>query len=454
MKPMDAPSVPLSPLSRRRFLLNGAALTTAVLTPGILGLTSGAAGETPMDMSSGARGVPRAPYDKDAPLIEPEVRRAANGELRTTLRAAYTYKDMGGYRLSLRSYEANIPGPTLRLRPGDVLRIRLVNDLPPNPDPVPLDMALPHHFNTTNFHSHGLHVSPGGISDNIFRSMEPGQSYDIEIAIPADHPKGTYWYHPHHHGSADIQMTSGMAGALIVEGDFDDVPEIAAASERLLILNEVLFDYRGEIEVYDTVWPEAVPRFLSVNGQRDPIIRMRPGEVQRWRILHAGHEDNLRLALEGHGLQVIAYDGIARPAIEHVDNILMSPGQRADVLVQAGAAGSYALRAIANDQGYPSPVGPLARIVVDGESLAMALPAALGKAPLATIGDAEITNTRRLTLSVKEPEFPPAANYQEFTYLICGRQFDPNRVDQRIPLGAVEEWIVVNEHEDDHIFHI
>ena len=76
------------------------------------------------------------------------------------------------------------PGPDLALRPGEVLRIRLVNDLPPNPDPVPLDMALPHHFNTTNFHSHGLHVSPGGISDNIFRSMEPGQSYDIEIAIP------------------------------------------------------------------------------------------------------------------------------------------------------------------------------------------------------------------------------------------------------------------------------
>ena len=132
----------------------------------------------------------------------------------------------------------------------------------------------------------------------------------------------------------------------------------------------------------------------------------------------------------------------------------MAPGQRADVLVQAGAAGTYALRAVANDQGYPSPVGPLARLVVEGEPLAMRLPTTLGKAPLATIGDGEITNTRRLTLSVEEPEFPPAANYQEFTYLICGRHFDPNRVDQRIPLGAVEEWIVVNEHEDDHIFHI
>ena len=82
---------------------------------------------------------------------------------------AYAYKDIGGYRLSLRTYEGNIPGPTLRVRPGDTLRIRLVNELPPNPDPMPVDMILPHHFNTTNFHFHGSHVSPGGIADNIFR---------------------------------------------------------------------------------------------------------------------------------------------------------------------------------------------------------------------------------------------------------------------------------------------
>jgi FtsP/CotA-like multicopper oxidase with cupredoxin domain len=56
-----------------------------------------------------------------------------------------------------------IPGPTLRVRRGDVLRIRLINDLPPNSDPVPLNMALPHHFNTTNFHFHGSHVSPEGV---------------------------------------------------------------------------------------------------------------------------------------------------------------------------------------------------------------------------------------------------------------------------------------------------
>jgi len=52
--------------------------------------------------------------------------------------------------------------------------------------------------------------------------MEPGPSYDIEIASRRSY-EGTYWYHPHHHGSADVQMTSAMAGALIVEGHFDDV---------------------------------------------------------------------------------------------------------------------------------------------------------------------------------------------------------------------------------------
>src|SRR5205807_19867 len=103
-----------------------------------------------------------------------------------------------------------------------------------------------------------------------------------------------------------------------------------------------------------------------------------------------------------------------------------------------------ALRAIVNDQGYPSPVGPLAQIIIDGEPLPMPLPAALAGAPLATIRDEEVTNARRLVLSTAQPEFPPAANYQEFAFLICGSRFDPDRVDQRMPLGAVEEWTVVN----------
>nr|MBA3414651.1 multicopper oxidase domain-containing protein [Chloroflexia bacterium] len=452
-RPTPPPGRSVQPVSRRRFAAGGAFVGGALLL-GAGAWRSATAQDATHEMDPlPAATLPRRHW-QPADLTEPAVRRAVAGVLRTDLRLAYLYHDIGGYRLHLRGYDGGIPGPTLRARPGDVLRIGLGNDLPPNADPLPLNGDLPHHFNTTNLHVHGLHVSPAGIADNVFRSMEPGQRYDIEIPIPVDHPSGTFWYHPHHHGSADIQLTSGMAGALVVEGDFAEVPEIAAARERVLILSEVLFDHLGAIEHYETVWPEAVPRFLAVNGQRQPILRMRPGEVQRWRLIQAAHESNLRLPLDGHVLHTIAADGIQAPRMASEESLLCAPGQRVDVLVQAGGPGTYGLAAVPNDQGYPSPTGPLAWLVVEGEPRPMALPAALPAPPLPTIRDDELTGSRRLTLSAVEPEFPPAADYQEFSFLIDDKRFDHDRVDQRVNLGAVEEWMIVNEHHDDHVFHI
>ena len=57
------------------------------------------------------------------PLIEPETRRSVNGVLQTTLRCAYTYRDIGGVRLYVRSYEGGSPGPTLRMKPGETLKM-------------------------------------------------------------------------------------------------------------------------------------------------------------------------------------------------------------------------------------------------------------------------------------------------------------------------------------------
>jgi FtsP/CotA-like multicopper oxidase with cupredoxin domain len=91
----------------------------------------------------------------DQPLVEPEVRRSVNGVLSTNLRCAYAYRDIGGRRLYLRSYEGRSPGPTLRMKPGETLKIRLTNDFPPNRDLVPRDLSRPHQFNNTNFHFHG-----------------------------------------------------------------------------------------------------------------------------------------------------------------------------------------------------------------------------------------------------------------------------------------------------------
>src|SRR5215471_14128962 len=226
----------------------------------------------------------------DQPLVEPEVRRSVNGVLSTSLRCAYAYRDIGGKRLYLRAYEGGL-GPTLRMRPGETLKIRLINDLPPNRDLAPAYPSFPHQLNTTNFHFHGAHCDPGGIADNVMRSMPPGQAYDIEITLPKDHTCGTYWYHPHHHGSADVQVASGMAGAIIVEGDFADVPEITQARERVMVLQQAVFDVFSTVEDFFTIFPESATRFLAINGQRRPTIDMRPGEVQRWRLVGSMYQD-------------------------------------------------------------------------------------------------------------------------------------------------------------------
>ena len=193
---------------------------------------------------------------------------------------------------------------------------------------------------------------------------------------------------------------------------------------------------------------------------------MRPGEVQRWRLLHAGHQDDIYVVLDGHTPLPIARDGIALgrlgqaplpltdPDAAHPGAMLMAPGQRIDVLVQAGPPGTYDLHALPYSQGYASPTGLMSRVVVSGEPLPMTLPAALPPGPLATIRDDEITGTRQLVFTAILPETEAAGHWQEFSFMIDGKVFDADRVDQRVALGAVEEWTVLNQQEDDHVFHI
>jgi FtsP/CotA-like multicopper oxidase with cupredoxin domain len=449
-------------LSRRGMLARAVALGGSIAAVGALQRRGGATPQPASIVPSlgmqeghgehGSYAATPVPWEP-AELIEPEERRSVDGVLSTTLRAAYSYQDVGGYRLFLRSYEGMVPGPTLRVQPGDLLKIEMINDLPPNRDPAPVNTDHPHQFNTINFHAHGTHVSPGGIADNVLRSMEPGGTYPIEIEFPADHTRGTYWYHPHHHGSADIQVASGMVGALIVDGDFADLPEIAAARERVLVFGQIVFDQHRTVEEFELVWSETATRFLTVNGQREPIIRLRPGEVQRWRLVNAGYQDDIRLNLADHELHAIAYDGISLDRIETMTELLLAPGQRADILI-AAEPGSYQLAALPNDQGYPSANGPLATVVIEGDPLPMTLPASLPAAPLSPIADDEITGSREVVFSVHAPEVDAAGHYSEFDFLVDGELFDPERIDHRIKLGAVEEWTIVNAHIHDHVFHI
>ncbi len=286
------------------------------------------------------------------------------------------------------TFEGTIPGPTLSLKPGDTLSIDMVNQLPANPT-VQRAGFFPHDPYTINLHTHGLEVSPLGKSDNIYRQMPPDTTNSVEVHIPADHPSGTYWYHTHKHGSVTFQLISGMAGFLIIKGGpgtLDALPEVAAARDVVMGFQVIRTDLKGNVPfvhqqatqfgtfpffttdpVQQGIWSTygldgASGRsfyYYTTNGATNPPLHMRPGEVQRWRLLNASDSDNLVIALQSHGLNIVAMDGITVSNMYRLKAgapVVIAAGQRVDVLVKAGKPGTYLLQAM--DPFLPQSVSP------------------------------------------------------------------------------------------------
>jgi FtsP/CotA-like multicopper oxidase with cupredoxin domain len=180
--------------------------------------------------------VEAAPPAMDQPLVEPEVRRSADGVLQhhpALCRYAWQATSAGGGSTSAAT-KACCSAPTLRMKPGETLKIRLTNDIPPNrdSDAQATSWRYPHQFNNTNFHFHGAHCSPSGIADNVMRTMLPGQDlrhrdHAARRTIRAA-PTGTIRTTT---ARADVQVASGMVRRHRRRGRFRlDVPEIAAAT--------------------------------------------------------------------------------------------------------------------------------------------------------------------------------------------------------------------------------
>lgn len=239
-------------------------------------------------------------------------------------------------------------GPSIVARPGDTLRVRLSNALPAD-DPScaahPENINIPHCFNSTNLHTHGFWVSPTGNSDNVFLTLQPGVSFEHEYHIPADHPAGTFWYHPHLHGSTALQVASGMSGALILRGDrmpaADAVGDLDVLlkpttaqpfADRIMVFQQLAYACRdangriktdpadddngawicedgdvGGIERYlgpvppeqfgGGVWMHS-GRYTAINGHVMPEIHVpRAGQFERWRLIQAGVRDTTRFEI-------------------------------------------------------------------------------------------------------------------------------------------------------------
>jgi suppressor of ftsI len=400
-----------------------------------------------------------------SPLPEPPQLRPVNG----TTSLALTAAEAPDHRATLLYGDARIP-PTIRVWPGDRLKIAYTNALPVHTSE---QCALGTCMDMTNLHFHGMEVSPLAPQDDVVSMLaQPGQTLHYDLRIPANHPPGLFWYHPHPHGESAQQTLDGLSGAIVVDGIDRYVPAVRGLRERVLVVRtqdtprdrrlrrDVLA--RLEVPAKDCgTSGEDVETFATVNGAVRPAIAIAPGERQFWRIVNAQPESFLDLSVDGEQLEVVALDGAplayrnpARPAMT-VRHLLVPPAGRVEAIVTGPASGAHAtLRSACVDTGPAGDINP-------AQVLADVVPAASPDEPMHTVP----VSTRppvfkRSDAAVAAAKTTPPSFVVRFTeghhrFLINGKIFSPDAKPMTtVRVGTYQHWRIANKTHEMHPFHI
>jgi FtsP/CotA-like multicopper oxidase with cupredoxin domain len=427
-------------LNRRRFLsLAGATLGSALLNTRVSAQASITTSSLP-----------------ELPLVP--TKRLSPNLVEASITALPTNTVMAGQRAQLWTYNGSVRGSVLRVREGDTVHLKFVNQLP----------------EATNLHLHGLHVSPE--VDNPLAEVAPGETVKLEFEIPKS-SAGTYWFHPHMHGMVAKQMFAGLAGVIVVEGVHETLPELREAEERIIVLRdlELVNGLPAQHTMMD--WMNGKEgNLLLVNGAIKPILNAQKSTL-RLRLLNASNARYYRLKLEGHPMHLIATDGglIEKPVM--LEELLLAPGERAEVLVRLEREGVFKLlnlpynrgkmmmggmsggRDSSNDSsmggmsGMGSMMGSttqntvqssqtLLSVVAPKNPKPLPLPTALATVPAIDVHQAV---TRRIVMTEK---------MRQMRFFLNGKAFDPKRVDISAKLGDTEVWELVNKSDMDHPFHL
>jgi FtsP/CotA-like multicopper oxidase with cupredoxin domain len=364
---------------------------------------------------------------------------------------------INGQQIERLSYSGRIPGPRLEARPGDTVRIQFTNHL-----------AAP-----TNLHYHGLHISPTGQADNPFLEIQPGEQLTYEFTIPENHYSVTAYYHPHLHSYVAQQIFGGLGGIFVIRGALDEIPEIQAAQDEVVFLKDFDFDIpvNSPDPYYDMQMAGREGPIITVNGQVNPSFSIASGGLLRLRLVNASTSRFYRLALEEHPFYLIATDGgaIAQPV--ELSELLLAPGERAEVLVQGNREpGQYRLLNLPYQRGSMGMMGGRMGGMMGGRMRRgrrrgqsnLQTPQLL--ATLTYSGQVEPLPLPQQLISVET--LPEPQTVRQFTmnhgmapgygmvFLINGQPFDHQRTDTQVRIGTTEDWEIINTGVMDHPFHL
>ena len=361
------------------------------------------------------------------PLIQPSEIRSHNGVLDATLTAAPGTVQLGRSHIPRLSLQQRLPAASAQNAHRRRHANSFKNDLPDDP---------------SNLHFHGMGVSPKGTATMSLSMFIPGQDFQYEVNIPLRDRQGPglFWYHPHAHGVVAKQMLGGMSGGIVVDGFENYFPVLKDLPERFLFIKHV---------------EHADREIVSINGQVNPAVAIRPGEVQFWRIAHIGATLFIKFRVEGMPLYVVATDGHPLSLPQRMTEFFVGPGQRIDAIVIGPPAGEYPMRTIPfQNQAWraPDPAQQIATIVTSGAQA----PAQVKRHRDYASARASRTVDRRDT---HRPDCSPSharlfTDGRPETLHDRGQVVDENRIDQTVKLGDTEEWTVVNTDQQYHSFHI
>ena len=336
-----------------------------------------------------------------------------------------------GVVTELWTYDGQVPGPTLRVRRGDVLRVRFTNHLPA----------------PTTIHWHGLRIDAAMDGSEMTQApIQPGASFTYEFTPP---DAGTYWYHPHHDSSG--QVGQGLYGALIVE---DDEPPLG--DEAVLVLSDASVKDDGSLRPpNDTGWfGDYFGRegnVLLVNGRVLPEIKTRTGAPERWRIINASRARFYELSVPDHVLEQVASDGGLLERPRAIGSLRLVPGERMDVVVTPKPEAASRTEVMWHDMdrygiGYTR--DPERLFVLVKSDLPPWSEPARSDAVMRDFSplDVSTASTRRIELGEK------AAGGT--TVLAINGQAYSEALPIDAHVGTTEIWEIVNTTSYDHPFHL
>jgi FtsP/CotA-like multicopper oxidase with cupredoxin domain len=367
---------------------------------------------------------------RELPLLANEAGSPGLFKARLTAEPA-TARFVKGQDTPILAYNGTSPGPLIEAHEGDRVEITFANRI---------------EGEQSTIHWHGMPV-PADQDGNPMDPVAAGADRVYAFELPVG-SAGSYWYHPHPHGRTAEQVYRGLAGAFVVKAKADPVP--AAYGDTALMFTDLRLAADGTMpdNTMIDMMNGRVGDHVLVNGQKNPKLAVALGAKRRLRLY-------LRLAFANASMAIIGSDGGLLEAPVAVDELLLGPAERAELVVAFDRPGAATLATLDYDRGWMGPGRPsdagLTLLTVDvSESPSEAMPPLPERLrPIAPLGAPTVS--RRLVLT--EAMTMNAAG-MGMDFLINGKAFDMGRIDFVARAGDIELWEIVNQSDMDHPFHL